>query len=136
MTLYLILLAGMAMIALGLHLGRRSLDLVTNGVRTEGQIVDLIYRRSRQDEAGSFVPIVRFLDTTGRAITFRSGYSSSTAAFWLGQSVDVIYDEAAPERAMMNKVLALWAIPATLLIMGALLSGTGAGALAGMIEVR
>ncbi len=75
-----------------------------------------------------FYPVVEFRTRTGKMISFESELGFYPARHKPGQTVSVWYEEARPERAMLDLAAAKWTAPLALGVFGAI-----AGIIGGII---
>ena len=65
-------------------------------------------------------PVVEFTASSGEKIRFTSEFGSRPAGHKVGQSVNVRYDAADPQKAEIESAMNLWLIPLILVFMGAI----------------
>lgn len=96
-------------LSIGFALTRR--DLVNNGLRTQGEVIDLIAITNERDgntTGWTWHPKVRFVDETDRTITFISSSGSKPAAYATGEQVEVLYRKGKPHNAVIHSFFSLW----------------------------
>ena len=97
--IFMILLGGLA-----LYLGIKGFvdvkSLLDQGVMARGQVVEIEYLpRSKPSETPTFTPIVQWTASDGRIMRGKGRESSPREdSFRVGESYDVFYDPADPER--------------------------------------
>lgn len=69
-----------------------------------GKVVEL-----RRDSDSTYRPVVSFRTAQGQAITFATSWATNPPAYRVGDSVNVIYDAAAPDQARIDSFIAFWA---------------------------
>ena len=99
-------------IGVGLHVGSkatmrlaRNIELVNSGAKTQGYVVDYKHTRDKHPQTW---PVVTFITTTGKTVTFESLHHSRSSGYSLGATVPVIYDGQEPEKAEINEPASLW----------------------------
>lgn len=101
---------GLFLMLFGYYTGRVHFDLIRQGVRTAGKIVD--YREKRfgptyeSPSTTAFMPIVEFT-ANDRVIQFQDWMGSSLAGE-LNDTVTVLYDPADPSAAMIDRPVWNW----------------------------
>ncbi len=97
--IFMILLGGLA-----LYLGIKGYvdvkSLLDQGVMARGQVVEIEFQtRSKPSETPTFTPIVEWTTSDGRVLRGKGRESSPREdSFRVGESYDVFYDPADPER--------------------------------------
>lgn len=70
---------------------------------------------------GSIIcPVVEFTASSGEKVRFTSEFGSRPAGHKVGQSVNVRYDAADPQKAEIESTMNLWLIPLILVFMSAI----------------
>lgn len=69
-----------------------------------GKVVEL-----RRDGDSTYRPVVSFRTAQGQAVTFATSWATNPPAYRVGDSVNVLYDAAAPDQARIDGFLAFWA---------------------------
>ncbi len=85
-------------------------------VATVGTVVELTTQATTQSSI--ICPVVEFTTLTGEKIRFTSDFGSRPAGHKIGQSVNVRYDAADPQKAEIESTLTLWITPIILTFMG------------------
>ena len=87
-------------------------------VAAVGTVVELTTQATAR---GSIIcPVVEFTASSGEKIRFTSEFGSRPAGHKIGQSVNVRYDAADPQKAEIESAMNLWLIPLILVFMGAI----------------
>jgi hypothetical protein len=73
-------------------------------VRTTGTILGL-----QAGKKGTCAPIFSFRTIDGKELINRSSVATSPCPYKIGQTVEVLYDSANPERANINSFIQAWA---------------------------
>lgn len=69
-----------------------------------GKVVEL-----RRDSDSTYRPVVSFRTAQGQPVTFVTSWATNPPAYRVGDSVNVIYDAAAPDQARIDSFIAFWA---------------------------
>ena len=123
----IIVLSIFMLIGLGLLTGgglsfKHTSEFISQALRAQGEIVELQFSRGDSKSSGSYYPVVKFLTTDGKEITFKSGTGSNPAGFKLGDKVEVYYSANEPSKAEINTFFRLWFLTVLLLGMGTVFS--------------
>jgi len=87
-------------------------------VAAVGTVVELTTQATAR---GSIIcPVVEFTASSGEKIRFTSDFGSRPAGHKVGQSVNVRYDAADPQKAEIESAMNLWLISLILVFMGAI----------------
>ena len=80
-----------------------------------GEVVGYASRISRSAGSGSssvqHYPIVHFTAPGGELVRFESEFGASDMRYPVGERVDVLYDRAQPQTALINEFRSLWLSP-------------------------
>ncbi|AKM08082.1 DUF3592 domain-containing protein [Pelagerythrobacter marensis] len=95
------LAVGLVFAAVGLWAWTEDRALSNGGARTTGTVMEL-ERRYDSDNGSTFRPVVVFHDREGTRHQFVGNVGSSPPAYAPGETVSVIYDPAAPGRAIID----------------------------------
>ena len=97
------------------------LRLLITGERTKGTIVGFSQKlRYVGDRKRMYYHAnIEFRTISGEPFLFTYGYGSTTQPGEIGQGMPVIYDPAAPEKAVVNSFMSVWAGPLAVTILGA-----------------
>ena len=87
-------------------------------VATTGTVVELTESVTASGRATMFCPVVEFTTLTGAPIRFTSEFGSRPAGHKIGQSVNVRYDAADPQKAEIESPMNRWLVPLILAFMG------------------
>ncbi|PYX67313.1 MAG: hypothetical protein DMG74_00570 [Acidobacteria bacterium] len=102
-------------------------EFLLNPAVAEGQVVE---NKSKQNYPGtgsrilpftSYQAIVQFTDQQNQTVTYRDTFGFNPPSFQVGQSVRIFYDPQNPQRAMIDRGLKNYLIPAICLGFGGLL---------------
>jgi hypothetical protein len=85
-------------------------------VATTGTVVELTTQVTQRSNI--FCPVVEFTTVTGEKIRFTSAFGSRPAGHEVGQSVNVRYQAADPQKAEIESTLNRWLVPLILGLMG------------------
>jgi len=123
--------AGIAVFALGAHLGRTLYLLLSTGERAHGTV--LFCELQKTLHGSSYYPVVQFSTREGFSVQFRDKTGSNPAAYQDGQAVDVLYFPAVPAgSATIDHGVLNWLPPAILCIGGVFLAVVTLGARLGV----
>lgn len=126
---FLIIIIGVGLLAAGGYTGRDTYRLLTSGVHTSGEVVEVkedVVTRRKDTQGYSEISIekrystfVSFSDTEGRVVRFQDRMSSSRPLYNKGDKVDVIYMEKTPlQTAVIDHGLMNWMVSGILGFMG------------------
>ena len=88
-------------------------------VAVTGTVVELTDRITASGRASMICPVVEFtVVPSGETIRFTSEFGSRPAGHKVGQSVNVRYDPAEPQKAEIESKMTLWLVPLILAFMG------------------
>lgn len=87
-------------------------------VAATGTVVELTESVTASGRATMLCPVVEFTTVTGAQIRFTSEFGSRPAGHKIGQSVNVRYDAADPQKAEIESGMSLWLTPVILVFMG------------------
>ena len=108
-----LLLAGLALVALGVGQSRALLRLEATGARAQGMVTALSSSSSGNGGV-TYHPVVTFTDARGKAMTFRDSTGTNPPLYHVGQSVTVLYLPAEVRRAVIDRGAWNW-LPSVLL---------------------
>ena len=91
-----------------------------NRVAATGTVVELVRRTTASARSSILCPVVEFTIPSGEKITFTSEFGSFPAGYKVGQSVNVRYDPADPQKAEIESTMNRWLVPLILVFMGAI----------------
>ena len=123
-----LVVAGIGLLALGVHQSRLLLRLQSTGVRTPGIVTSLV---SSSDSHGgvTYHPIVAYTDGHGRKLAFRDSVGTNPPMYRAGQAVTVLYAPDEEARAVVDRGLWNWLPSVILYVLG---GAAFAGGLAGL----
>jgi len=78
-------------------------------VATTGIVVELTTQATQRSSI--FCPVVEFTTVTGEKIRFTSEFGSRPAGHKIGQSVNVRYEAADPQKAEIEATMNRWLVP-------------------------
>ncbi len=115
---YIMFVIGLGLSGGSYYAGMSMLERINNGVRTSGEVVDFVSRRSSSDSGTSYsyYSIVRFVDTNGQKVRFEDSVGSSSRMHRRGEQVDVLYNYEQPEDAIIDRGLFNWGLSGGLAI--------------------
>jgi hypothetical protein len=105
------------------------------GARAQGTVIEMIGSRD-SDGDYSYKPVVEFRDAEGRRHEFTSNVSSSPPQHSTGESVEVIYDPASPNRAVIDSFLDRFLLPLIFGGLGTVFAAIGFGVLFARLRRR
>ena len=118
----ILMLAGLGVIALGVHLGRNTYLLQSTGERTQGSVLFLELKTNLH--GSTYYPVVQFTTAEGTTVQFRDGMGSNPPAYREGDPVNVLYFRNLPEQtATIDRGVLDWLTPGVLCVMGGFLAG-------------
>jgi hypothetical protein len=85
-------------------------------VTATGTVVELVSTAGRRGSI--YCPVVEYALPSGETIRFTSEFGSRPAGHRVGQSVNVRYDPADPQKAEIESTVSLWLVPLILAFMG------------------
>jgi len=80
-------------------------------VMTTGTVVELTDRITASGRASMICPVVEFTTVTGEKVRFTSDFGSRPAGHTIGQSVNVRYEAADPQKAEIESTMNRWLVP-------------------------
>ena len=86
-------------------------------VATTGTVVELTDRITASGRASMICPVIEFTVPAGEKIRFTSEFGSRPAGHKIGQSVNVRYDAADPQKAEIESTMNRWLVPLILAFM-------------------
>ncbi|MFN0174946.1 MAG: DUF3592 domain-containing protein [Saprospiraceae bacterium] len=89
-------IAGLGCGVAGFWLVKSRYDLVNNGIKTTGTVIDLNHSKN------NVAPIVGFNDEWGNSQVYSSTNYTSLESFEIGQKITIYYDPANPENATLD----------------------------------
>jgi Protein of unknown function (DUF3592) len=122
-----LLLAGVGLLAFGVHESRALLRLEASGIRTSGSVTGLSSSRS-SDGGTTYQPLVSYQDRDGRTVVFRDSTGTNPPLYHVGERVGVLYLPGEPSRAIIDRGVWNWLPAAILYGLGAALLAAGLAA--------
>jgi len=117
----ILVLVGLAVLALGVHLGRTIFLLESTGERAHGTV--LFCELQTTLHGSTYYPVVQFATRTGSTVQFRDRMGSKPPAYHEGEPVEVLYlPSAAESTATIDRGRLNWLAPAALCVGGLALS--------------
>jgi hypothetical protein len=89
-------------------------------VPTTGTVVELTTRITASGRSTMICPVVEFSLPSGEKVRFTSEFGSRPAGHQIGQSVNVRYDPADPQKAEIESGMTLWLAPVIYVFIGAI----------------
>jgi hypothetical protein len=122
-----LVLAGLGVLALGVHQSRVLLRLEASGVRTAGRVTAL--SPSTDSNGGiTYHPQVCYADARGQTVVFRDPTGTNPPLYHVGQSVTVLYAPDEPATAIIDRGVWNWLPSALLYLFGAVCLAGGLAA--------
>ncbi len=111
---------------------KSSKALTTNGIETQGLIIDIIKRVNESTDPNggytrsiTYTPKIEFEDLQGHKQTFISNYSSSRLQWKKGDQITIIYNPDNPKQARIKRFWPLYGLSIILAFIGATFSLSG-----------
>lgn len=123
-----LVLAGIGLLALGVHQSRLLLRLQSSGIRAPGVVTSLISSRS-SDGGVTYHPLVAYTDGLGRNVAFKDSTGTNPPMYHVGEAVTVLYLPGETGRAVIDRGVWNWLPSVILYLIG---GGAFAGGLAGL----
>ncbi len=102
------------------YAGNSMIELLQNGVRTQGKVVDINsrYSSSGSNNSSSYTyhAVVEFTNSNGNKVKFEDSVGVSTPIFDRGDDVTVLYDPNKTSGAIIDRGLLNWGLSAGLLL--------------------
>jgi hypothetical protein len=102
----LLLALGAVCLLLGAYLATQTLDFNQNAQRATGTVVR--YMESRDGDAITYRPMVRFTTPRGDIVTFAGQMSSGSKRFEIGTEVPVVYPFGLPQQGRISTFTDNW----------------------------
>lgn len=119
------LIVGLGVLAGSVYNTLQTKDFLSSAVHAEGEVVDLIARRS--DNSTTYAPKVSFYTANKQRLSFTSSSSSSPAAYSRGEKVTVLYSPNNPSNAKIDSFFSLWGASLIMGVLGVVFSAVGGG---------
>ena len=109
--------------AMGLFMGAvwayfKQQQTMESRAATTGIVVELTDRITASGRASMICPVVEFTSPSGEKIRFTSEFGSRPASHKVGQSVNVRYEAADPQKAEIESTMNRWLVPLIVGFMG------------------
>ena len=91
----------------------------------KGKVIQMVYRGTSSSSGGGYSPVYQFKTIEGKEIVVTDNLSSNPPAFKEGQSIDVLYDPANPQKARIKRWMSLYFVPVLLGGLGVIFGGIG-----------
>lgn len=91
---------------------------MSDRVEATGTVVGLTRTATTSGRSTIICPVVEFTTPSGQEIRFTSEFGSLPAKHTIGQSVNIRYDAADPQKAEIDSAMSLWLVPLILIFMG------------------
>lgn len=105
-TSFLLFILGLLMVAGSVLTVRRNKRLSQEGLTADGTIVDVKVVTStdqNDNDTVSYYPVFQFSTADGRVVRVESKVSGGQSTYQVGQTVPVVYREAEPQKAKINR---------------------------------
>ena len=116
--LVIFLIVGLLLLGGGFYTLFKVNHLIKTGVRTVGVVVGYDY--ASDSDGDTYYPIIRFSTIEGEVVQFTESFGSSSQAFDVGETVNILYDPQNVKGARINKWFRLWFLPTMLIGFGLL----------------
>jgi hypothetical protein len=123
---WLLGLAGLAFLLLGLGLLGRTTSFLGRAVETEALVARLVENRGADL---LYTPVFAFKTPDGRLVEVTHSVATNPPAWGVGERVALLYDPEDPSRASPRTWLSLWLLPT-------IFTGLGVALLAGCVACR
>lgn len=114
---------GGVLLAVCVFLAVRTSGFRSRAAPATGTVVELRYESGRK--GGAYFPVVRFQTRDGQEVRFKNGVGQNPAAHKVGDSVEVLYEPARPQRASINHLFDLYFSSLITGFMGLMFTGFG-----------
>lgn len=119
-----LVLAGIGLIALGVHQSRSLMRLESDGLRAPGTVTSLI-SSSSSNGGYTYYPLVTYRDSAGRTSVFRDSVGTNPPSHHVGDAVTVIYLPGEVGRAIIDRGLWNWLPSVMLYVLGGAVFAAG-----------
>jgi hypothetical protein len=132
---YVFLLIGSVMLFGSFKLYSDTASFLEIASKAEGSIIELIEVRS--DDSVTYKPVFEFTTTKGETFEITSSSSSNPPSYFIGEAVEVLYEDVSPRDAKINGYFSLWGFTTILGALGAIFLIVGFGIIAyGSIKLK
>jgi hypothetical protein len=125
-TKYLFAAVGLGMLFAALVAHHQTASFISRASRAQGTVTALVPQRSGDNSSVTYRPIVRF-EHEGREVQFSDSVASSPPAYYVGETVGVLYLAYSPDEARIDSFRSLWFVTSLLTGMGIIFFGIGGG---------
>jgi hypothetical protein len=119
-----LVLAGLAVLGLGVYQSRMLLKLEASGIRTAGRVTALS-SSTGSDGAVTYHPLVCYVDADGRTVVFRDSTGSNPPLYHVGEAVTVLYPADHSPGAIIDRGVWNWLPAGMLYLFGTILFAAG-----------
>ena len=108
-----IVLPGVILLCIGVVLHWKTYKLRTNGALAEGEVVEVVERKSSTSDFHKlyFYPIVGFETKSGQSIRKELNIGTNPNRYPVGRKLSIIYDSTEPENVKINTKLYTTILP-------------------------
>lgn len=103
---YVFSIVGLVMLIGAYSIYNHTQNFLSTATISKGTVTELI--RSYSSDSVTYAPTVRFKTQNGQSIEFTSSSSSNPPSYSRGETVEVLYQPDAPNRAKINGFFDLW----------------------------
>lgn len=79
-------------------------DLLSNGIKTKGLVVDL--KTITGDDKDTYLPVISYVNKAKDTIIFKSQVSSNPPAYKMGDTVEIVYSK----NSKSQKIISFWGL--------------------------
>lgn len=115
---FFLILASAALFFFSQYTGLKILNLQTNGLRAEGEVVD--FKISSDSDSTTYTAVFAFTSAQGESIRKKDSFGSSHPTLKLGETVPILYDPQKPDNAIIDRGVWNWFLSALLAFIGVL----------------
>jgi hypothetical protein len=120
----ILVIVGIALLAVGVHLGRSLMRLQAAGEHAPGTVAGL--QAESDADSPTYHPVVRFSTPDGPSIEFKDRVGTDPPSYRAGDPVTVLYDPESPrDTAMIDRGLWNWLAPGALCLFGLIVGAAG-----------
>ncbi len=123
-----LVLAGIGLLAVGVHQSRVLLRLQSSGLRAPGLVTSLS-SSSSSDGGVTYFPVVAYADAAGRRVVFRDSTGTNPPQYRVGDAVTVLYAPGEQGRALIDRGVWNWLPSGILYLLGGAVFAAGLAAL-------
>lgn len=126
---------GLGLLYLSHYLAEDTLRFVNEGVRVQGEVIDLHFSRDSEGD-GTYRPEVKYQTPEGVEYRFISSSGSNPASFSRGERVQILYLPENPQDGRIDAFFSLWGGTLICGVMGAIFALVGGGFMVGVIRAK